>query len=64
MCLFTDASDNHWAAIMTQVTDKERNLDIEKKTHKPLCFLSGAFKGYSFNRSMPEKEGFAVVEAM
>ena len=29
-----------------------------------MCFLSSAFKGSSKNWSVPEKEGFAIVEAI
>lgn len=64
MCLFTDASDTHWAAILSQVPHTERRKPIEEQSHEPLCFLSGAFKGSSANWSVPEKEGFAIVEAM
>ena len=63
-CLFTDASDTHWAAILTQFPSSERRQPIEDQKHEPLCFLSGAFKGSSANWSVPEKEGFAIVEAM
>lgn len=63
-CLFTDASESHWSAIMTQVPNTERRLEIEEQNHEPLCFLSGAFTGSKANWSMPEKEGFAIVEAM
>ena len=45
LCLFTDASDSHWAAILTQVPADQRQKDIEEQTHEPLCFLSGAFSG-------------------
>ena len=64
MCLFTDASDTHWAAILTQFPSTERRQPIEDQKHEPLCFLSGAFKGSSANWSVPEKEGFAIVESM
>ena len=64
MCLFTDASDTHWSAILTQVPESQRRKLIEDQDHEPLCFLSGAFTGSSANWSMPEKEGFAVVEGM
>ena len=64
LCLFTDASDTHWSGILTQVPKHERNKAIEEQQHEPLCFLSGAFKGSSKNWSVPEKEGFAIVESM
>ncbi len=64
MCLFTDASDTHWAAILTQIPDKEKRRPVHEQSHEPLCFLSGAFKGFAANWSVPEKEGFAIVESM
>lgn len=64
LCLFTDASDSHWSAILTQVPTDQRNDKIENQHHEPMCFLSGAFKGSSKNWSVPEKEGFAIVESM
>lgn len=64
MCLFTDASESHWAAILTQTPKTQFRKPIDQQEHAPLCFLSGAFTGSSFNWSMPEKEGYAIVEAM
>ena len=64
LCLFTDASDTHWSGILTQVPSNQRDKAIDDQSHEPLCFLSGAFKGSSKNWSVPEKEGFAVVESM
>ena len=63
LCLFTDASDSHWA-ILTQVPPQDRSKELQEQRHKPLCFLSGVFSGSSSNWSVPEKEGFAIVEAM
>ena len=64
LCLFTDASDTHWAAVLTQVPAQDRVKDLENQAHEPLCFLSGVFSGSSANWSVPEKEGYAIVEAM
>ena len=64
ICLFTDASESHWAAILTQVPSDQRKRDIEEQEHEPLCFLSGSFRNASSNWSVPEKEGFAIVESM
>lgn len=61
---FKDASETHWSAILTQVPDEQRQMDIEEQEHEPLCFLSGSSTGSSENWSMPEKEGYAVVEGM
>ena len=64
LCLFTDASDTHWAATSTQVGTQDRQKHINEQSHEPLCFLSGDFSGSSTNWFVPEKEGYAVVEAM
>ena len=63
-CLFTDASESHWAAICTQTPYIEKGKSITQQEHEPLCFISGAFTGASEKWSMPEKEGFAIVTAM
>lgn len=39
-------------------------MEIEEQNHNPLRILSGVFKVFSLNWSLPEKEGFAGVEAM
>ena len=64
LCLFTDASETHWASILTQVPESQSKEDIEEQNHEPLCFLSGSFKSSSTNWSVPEKEGYAIVESM
>lgn len=64
MCLSTDASETHWSSILTQVPDEQRRDKIEEQWHEPLCFLSGACKGRTMICSTPEKEEFAIVEAM
>ena len=61
---FTDAYDTHWSAVLTQVRTEDRSLELENQRHEPLCFLSGVFSGSSANWSVPEKEGYAIVEAM
>lgn len=64
LCLFTDASSEHWAAIFTQVSKQHKRMPIQDQPHEPVCFLSGSFTGASANWSVPEKEGFAIVEAL
>ena len=66
LCLFTDASDTHWAATLTQVPASHEKRDLSTVSdwgHQPLAFLSGAFKGASLRWSTCEKEAFAIVEA-
>ncbi len=64
LCLFTDESDTHWSGILTQVPKDLRDKVVDEQQQKHLCFLYGAFKGSSKNWSVPEKEGFAIVESM
>lgn len=64
LCLFTDASDAHWAAVLTQVEKTQFSLAVVEQDHEPLAFLSGFFKGHAARWSIVEKEAFAVVEAM
>ena len=62
--LFTDASDLHWGAFLGQI----KNFDIEKEVTnqpmEPLYFLSGTFRGSQCKWATPDKEGYAIVEAV
>lgn len=64
MCLFTDASDTHWAAVLTQIPNLQQRKTVEEQEREPLCFLSVAFTGTSANGIVTEKEGSALVESM
>ena len=64
LCLFTDASDTHWAAVLTQVPEEDIKKDVHQQNHEPLSFLSGAFSGSSRSWSVPQKEAFPIVESM
>lgn len=63
-CLFTDASDGYWAAVLTQIPDNQIGTPVEEQTHEPLGFLSGAFTKHSSHWSIVEKEAYAVVFSM
>ena len=63
-CLLTDASDTHWSGILTQRPMEDEITAMEEQQHDPLAFLSGSFTGASFNWSIAEKEGFAIIESM
>lgn len=43
LCVYTDASNSVWSAIVSQVPVGDINLPHEKKRHEPLSFLSGLF---------------------
>jgi hypothetical protein len=63
LCLFTDASEHSWGAILTQVPEKDLCLPVDQQRHTPLNFLSGRFTKTQLNWSIIEKEGFALVES-
>ena len=60
-CLYTDASQDHWGAVLTQISPDQRELPLEDQAHEPLAFLSGTFKGASLRWSTIEKEAYAIV---
>ena len=53
-----------WSGILVQCKLEDMDKDIEVQELEPLGFVSGAFKGSASNWSMPEKEGYAIVESM
>ena len=62
-CLYTDASISHWGGVLTQIPAEDLPLPREEQRHEPLAFLSGSFKGASYNWNIVEKEGYAVIAA-
>ena len=44
-CVFTDASDDFWGMVITQIPPEEEGLPVHEQTHKPLAFVSGRFRG-------------------
>jgi len=62
VCVYTDASQDHWGAVITQVAQGELSKPREAQEHEPLAFLSGSFKGASSRWPIVEKEAFAIVE--
>ena len=63
ICLFTDASDGYWSAIVTQLPMDQLAAPFESQQHQLLACLSGTFKGASSNWAVIEKEAFAIVHA-
>jgi RNase H-like domain found in reverse transcriptase len=45
LCLYTDASQDYWSAIATQVPPADLDLPQEDQRHEQLAFLSGSFTG-------------------
>ena len=62
--LFTDASDLHWGAFLGQIRDFDIEMEVTEQPMEPLYFLSGTFRGSQIKWATPDKEGFAIVEAV
>lgn len=62
-CLFTDASDLHYAGVVTQVAVEELSKAVLEQQHEPLAFVSGSFVGSQLRWCTLEKEGFAIKES-
>ncbi|KAE9054731.1 hypothetical protein PF005_g33085 [Phytophthora fragariae] len=63
VCLYTDASQDSWGAVVTQLSPEEIQLPLDQQHHRPLAFLSGRFAGASSRWATIEKEAFAIVES-
>jgi RNase H-like domain found in reverse transcriptase len=64
ICVLTDASDRFYAGLVTQIHEEQLDLPMKKQDHQPLAFLSGEFKGAQLGWTVPEKEGFAIVDTV
>jgi len=60
VCLYTDASELHWSAIVTQADAAELRKDIEEQKHAPLAFIGSSFSKTEMKWSTFEKEAFAI----
>ena len=63
-CLFTDASDEGWGAVLFQLQEYNKEKHFDQQKCEPLAFLGGRFAHAQSRWSTPEKEAFAVVEAV
>jgi hypothetical protein len=63
LCLYTDASQDSWGAVLTQLEESELQLPLDQQQHGPLAFLSGRFTGASSRWATIEKEAYAIVES-
>jgi RNase H-like domain found in reverse transcriptase len=64
ICVLTDASDRFYTSLVTKIHEKQLDLPMEEQDHQPLAFLSGGFKGGQLRWTVPEKEGFAIVDTV
>jgi RNase H-like domain found in reverse transcriptase/Reverse transcriptase (RNA-dependent DNA polymerase)/Integrase zinc binding domain/Integrase core domain len=63
VCLYTDASQEFWSAIATQVPYGDLDSPREDQQHEPLAFLSGSFTGAMRRWPIIEKEAYAIIAA-
>jgi RNase H-like domain found in reverse transcriptase len=64
ICVLADASDRFYASLVTQIDEEQLDLPMAEQDHQPLAFLSGEFKGAQLRWTVPEKEGFAIVDTV
>lgn len=64
LCLFTDASDEYWAGVVTQCVKAELEKEVPDQKHEPLAFLGGSFTGAQEHWSTYEREAFAILESI
>ncbi|GMF09610.1 unnamed protein product [Phytophthora lilii] len=62
LSVFTDASDEHWGAAITQIPRDQAARPLSKQEHQPLMMLSGLFSGAAKRWTIVEKEAYAIVE--
>jgi hypothetical protein len=63
-CVFADASEGFWGAIITQVPMEHVTQAFEDQHHEPLIILSGTLTGAASRWATVEKEAFALVETV
>ncbi|GMF13375.1 unnamed protein product [Phytophthora lilii] len=62
LSVFTDASDEHWGAAITQIPSDQAARPLSEQEHQPLMMLSGSFSGAAKRWAIVEKEAYAIVE--
>lgn len=62
ICLFTDASEDFWARIVTQTEERQLEQKMNKQQQKPMAFLGGRFAGAQKNWTAYEKEAYTIVQ--
>jgi hypothetical protein len=64
LCLLTDASQRHYAALLTSVKNWDPAKKVEEQDHRLLRTFSGEFKGAQVKWSTIEKDSFPSIEAV
>jgi transposase InsO family protein len=63
VCLFTDASNDGWAVVLTQVKEWDAHAPVTDQGHELLVCRGGAFKNAELSWSVIEKEAYPIVRA-
>jgi RNase H-like domain found in reverse transcriptase len=64
ICALMYASDRFYDGLVAQIDELQLDLPMEEQDHQPLAFLSGESKGAQLRWTVPEKEGFAIVDTV
>ena len=62
MCVFTDASDMFWSAVITQFAPGDIDKPVPEQHRKPLAFSGSQFKKAELSWTTFEKEGFSIFQ--
>ncbi|KAG3194621.1 hypothetical protein PC128_g9193 [Phytophthora cactorum] len=62
LSVYTDASDAHWGAAITQISPDTASRPLSEQDHEPLLMLSGTFSGSAKRWAIVEKEAYAIIE--
>ena len=63
MCLFTDASNEGWSILITQVTDFKDYVPIHEQQHAMLLCTSGTYKGPQLKWTVMEREAYPIARS-
>jgi len=64
LCLFTDASDKYYSALLAQVETWQEDKPITAQKLCPITTLSGEFKNHELNWRIIEKEAYPLLQAI
>lgn len=62
ICVFTDASEEFWAGIITRISKDQLKRSIDLHEHKPMAFLGGRFAGAQKHWTTYDKEAYAIEQ--
>jgi hypothetical protein len=64
ICLLTDASQRHYASLLTQVAKWKDDVPVEGQAHEMLATFNGEFVGTALKWSTIEKEAFPIIKSL